>query len=163
MGELRNQVDILQVGSITQDQLNRAGRNTYLDNRVDLADLGKIAEQIHSIRTFGAWPDPGSGAVATTESPTTSLTLAPSEGNQYSVYAISIGNATGGTQKCQVQLYDGVTEVVLATIDAADGLTTGFDLGYPIILTSNLYLRVVNVAGGNVTISAAYYTTVRGT
>lgn len=163
MGELRNQVDTLQVGSITQDQINRAGRNTFLDNRIDLAELGKISRSVQAIRTFGAWPDPGSGAVATTESPTTSLTLAPQAGNQYSVYAISIGNATGGTQKCQVQLYDGVTEVVMATIDAADGLTTGFDMGYPLILTKNLYLRVVNIAGGNVTISAAYYSTVRGT
>ena len=163
MGELRNQVDTLQVGSISQDEINRAGRNTYLDNRFDLNELAKIAQSVQSLRTFGAWPDPGSGAVATTESPTTSLTFTPSSGNQYAVYAVSIGNATGGTQKCQVQLYDGATEVVMATIDAADGLTTGFDLGYPLILTPNLYLRVVNLTGGNVTISAAYYSTVRGT
>ena len=156
-------MDTLQVGSITQDEINRAGRNTYLDNRIDLNELAKIAQSVQSIRTFGAWPDPGSGAVATTESPTTSLTLTPSSGNQYAVYAVSIGNAVGSPQKCQVQLYDGATEVVMATIDAADGLTTGFDLGYPLILTPNLYLRVVNLTGGNVTISAAYYSTVRGT
>lgn len=163
MGELRNQVDTLQVGSITQDQINRAGRNTYLDNRADLADLGKIAASVVGIRTFGAWPDPGSGTIVSTESPTTSLTLTPSSGNEYAVYAVSIGNAVGSPQKCQIQLYDGSADVVVATIDAADGLTTGFDLGYPLILTSNLYLRVVNVTGGNVTIAAAYYVTVRGT
>ena len=162
MGELRNQVDILQVGSISQDQINRAGRNTYLDNRSDLADLGKIAASVQNIRAFGAWPDPGSGTIVSTESPTSALTLAPSAGNEYSVYAVSVGNATGGAQKCQLQLFDGSADVVVATIDAADGLTTGFDLGYPLILTSSLYLRVVNVAGGNVTISAAYDSVVRG-
>ena len=162
MGELRNQVDILQVGTVTQDQINRAGRNTYLDNRSDLADLGRIAGQIQNIRSFGAWPDPGSGAIATTESPTTSLTLTPSNGNEYAVYGVSIGNASGGTAKCQIQLFDGANDVVVSTIDAADGLTTGFDLGYPLILTPDLYLRVVNVTGSNVTISAAYFVTVRG-
>lgn len=163
MGELRNQVDTLQVGSISQDQLNRAGRNTYLDNRMDLAELGKIAASVQNIRSFGAWPDPGSGTIVSTESPTTSLTLAPSSGNQYAVYAVSIGNATGGTQMCQVQLYDGSSEVVVASVDAADGLTSPISLSYPLLITASTYLRVVNVTGGNVTISAGYYSTVRGT
>ena len=76
------------------------------------------------------------------------------------MFAVSIANASGGNAAISVQFFDGATEVIIAAATVGHGAQDPITLPYPLILTNSLYLRVVSDV--NVTISAAYQNTVRG-
>ena len=76
------------------------------------------------------------------------------------MFAVSIANASGGNAAISVQFYDGSTEVIIAAATVSNGSQDAITLPYPLILTNSLYLRIVSDV--NVTISAAYQNTVRG-
>lgn len=157
---IRDKLHTIKVEDVTQAQITSAAGPVFLSDHLNLAQARDIAQYAHSTRTFGAWPDPGGGSVAKADG--TSLTVTPAEGNEYSVYAVSVANAAGSGQTVQVQLYDGSDDVIIAVLECPNGAHTPIALPYPIILTPQLYLRCVNTTGGTVTISAAYHNVVRG-
>lgn len=157
---IRDKLHLIKVEDVTQAQINSASGPVYLSDRLNLSQARDIAQFAHSTRSFGAWPDPGGGEIASSDG--TSLTVTPSEGNEYQVFAVSVAHSAGGTQTVQVQLYDGSNDVIVAVADCPDGAHTPITLPYPVILTPGLYLRVVNATGGTVTISAAFHNVVRG-
>ena len=157
---IRDKLHTIKVEDVTQAQINSASGPVFLSDRMNLNQARDIASYAHSTRSFGAWPDPGGGQISTADG--TSHSVTPSDGNEFSVYAVSVANAAGGTQTVQVQLYDGSNDVVIAQQDCPNGAHTPISFQYPIIITPSLYLRVVNATGGTVTISAAYHNVVRG-
>ena len=157
---IRDKLHLIKVEDVTQEQINSASGPVFLSDRLNLQQARDIAQFAHTTRSFGAWPDPGGGQIASTDG--TSLTVPPSTGNEFQVYAVSVSNTAGSTQTVQVQMYDGSGDVIVATQDCPNGAQTPITLPYPLILTSSLYLRVVNVTGGSVTISAGYHNVVRG-
>ena len=155
---MRRKLQNIQITSITAKNLNDAGGKTFLSDVNGMKDSINIASQVQKLRTFGAFPDPGGGDVASSEG--TSQTLKPENGNQFELYAVSAVNNTGSPVSLTAQLTNGSAAALLGIVQVDAGATNLITLPFPIILTETMYL--VLSGSGVLTFSAAYQNTVRG-
>lgn len=155
---MRRKLQNIQITSITAKNLNDAGGKTFLSDVNGMKDSINIASQVQKLRTFGAFPDPGGGDVASSEG--TSQTLKPENGNQFELYAVSAVNNTGAPVSLTAQLTNGSAAALLGIVQVDAGATNLITLPFPIILTETMYL--VLSGSGVLTFSAAYQNTVRG-
>ena len=158
--EVRRRLQNLKVNEVSQEQINDAAGVIYLSDPRGLVDARTLANSVHDVRAFGAWPDPGGGAVAVASG--TSDSLVPNDGEAFALQGLSVTNETGGNANVLIGLHDGSNQVIIAEATVAgsgniDAISLG---GFPIYLTKNLYLNLTSDV--NVTFSVAYQIAVRG-
>ena len=160
MSQIRDKLHKIQVNSISQDEINKTAGPIFFSDKINLMNAETIARFAHSIRTFGAFPDPGGGSIASAGNATT-LTVQPDEGNQYLIQSISVVNNSGGDGLVTVNLTDGSTAASLVAQAAPDGASTPINLPYPVYITNTAYV-VISSSATMTTIATAYQNTVRG-
>lgn len=158
---VRDNLQNLQTRLVKQSEINAAAGVMFLSSRMQLNNAVAIADQVHKIRTFGAWPDPGGGSSATDTG--TTHDLRPDEGAEWVVYAVSASNATGGPAAVTMVLYDHTNTrgTILLEQTIAAGDQANLALPYPMIVTNAMGIRVTSDAA--TIVNFAYQNAVQGT
>ncbi len=158
---VRDKLQNLQTRVVKQSEINDAAGVIFLSNRMQLNNALAIADQVHKIRTFGAWPDPGGGSSASDTG--TTHDLRPSEGEEWVVYAVDASNATAGPAAVSMVLYDhnNTRGTILAEQTVASGDQANLPLPYPVIVTNAVGIRVTSDA--STIVNFAYQNAVQGT